>query len=184
VATLTAKDIAELIQRPGEPPSAAVNRLRNWVSSGIINAVGGQHPGTGYKRRFAGRAVLDAMLLQQLTDTFGSPAVSLVHTLAFISTMVRMQVAHPRTEPIDVLVISGPIRSRPMYAYLVGMERLARHISESDRGAHAVINLKRLLDRLPPDWMDDFPATQTERAALDALHRAQRSKRKKRKGKS
>ena len=36
MATLTAGDIAQMIQRPGEELRTAVDRVRNWTKEGLL----------------------------------------------------------------------------------------------------------------------------------------------------
>ena len=158
MATLTAKDIAERIQRPGEPLSAAVNRLRNWTATGIIKAEGEKHPGTGHKRLYSASALLHAMLLQTLTDTYGSPAAALVSSLVVLAGMVARATPRSRRGEPPAIVISGPIASGLSGMSVVPMKRIAKHISKSKHDVHTVIDLRRFFDRLPPDTFDDFEA--------------------------
>ena len=76
MTTLTAQDVARHIQRPGEPRIAAVDRFRNWAKMGLIKPTGERNPGTGRKKRYSKSAVLEAILLQTLTDALGSSAAS------------------------------------------------------------------------------------------------------------
>jgi DNA-binding transcriptional MerR regulator len=75
MATLTVRELAEKIQRPGEDLTVAVDRLRNWTKEGLIRPTGARHPGTGRKRQYPSSAIIDAQLLQWLTETIGMPAV-------------------------------------------------------------------------------------------------------------
>jgi hypothetical protein len=72
----TVKDIAKKIQRPSETLQAASDRLRNWTKEGLIKTVGERHPGTGRARKYPHQALVDAVLLQVLTDCTGISAVN------------------------------------------------------------------------------------------------------------
>jgi len=76
VATFTVKEIAAEIKRPMEPLQAAIDRLRNWTKEGLISTSGERHPGTGRARQYSQKALVDAVLLQALTDGTGIAAVS------------------------------------------------------------------------------------------------------------
>src|SRR5258708_33650273 len=73
--TVTAKDIAEKIQRPGEELQVAVDRLRNWTREGLIKPVGTKHPGKGRAKQYPRKAIFEAGLLQLLIDCTGIGAV-------------------------------------------------------------------------------------------------------------
>ena len=45
--TITAKDIAEKIKKPGEKRQVAVDRLKNWTREGLLKPTGEKHPGKG-----------------------------------------------------------------------------------------------------------------------------------------
>jgi hypothetical protein len=81
VATLTARDIARRIQRPGEKLQAAVDRVRNWTKEGIIGPIGDAHPGTGRKKKYSEAAARRAGILQALSDATGGAAVFLAHMI-------------------------------------------------------------------------------------------------------
>jgi hypothetical protein len=161
VATLTARDIAKHIQRPGEPLTAAVDRLRNWTKMGIIKPSGAKHPGTGRKKQYSSAALLETILLQTLTDTFGSSAVSLSSLIDQVSKMARAGVllgfeSKLHRQP-KVLVLSRPHGADAMAITKVNVKDLGEYISKSDLDTHMVLNLNRLFERLPYDWQDALP---------------------------
>jgi hypothetical protein len=158
LASLSARDIAKHIQRPKEPLTAAVDRLRNWTKMGIIKPSGERHPGTGRKKRYSTAALLEAVLLQALTDTLGSPAASLGSLIEQISKMVRHG-AYPGFQHPDfkVLVLSRPRGADALAIATVKPKDLGKYISESDLDVLMVLNLKHLFERLPYDTLDVFP---------------------------
>jgi hypothetical protein len=159
MAGMTARDIAKHIQRPGESLTAAVDRLRTWTKMGIIKPSGERHPGTGRKKRYSKPALLEAVLLQTLTDSFGSSAVSLRSLVEQV-----LKVRHgPLFEPgVDVLILSRPHDAEAMSIAPVKLKDLERYISESDLDVHTVLNLPQLFDRhamTSDEWTKFFRGT-------------------------
>jgi DNA-binding transcriptional MerR regulator len=74
VTSLTVREIAERIREPGEDLTAVVDRLRNYTKEGLLKPAGSRHPGTGRRRRYPERAVIDAAILSKLSQRFGIPA--------------------------------------------------------------------------------------------------------------
>jgi hypothetical protein len=176
MATLTVRDIAVHIQRAGEPLTAAIDRLRNWTKMGLIKPSGEQNPGTGRKKHYTTVALLEAVLLQALTDTLGSSAVSLSPLVAQISKMVRrgVIVGFPARHLAELLVLSKPPGADALSISVVEPKNLRRHISESGRTIHMVINISRIFKRLPYEWQDVFPET------IDAMRKLQKASNAKR----
>lgn len=179
MTTLTASDIAKYIQRPGEPLTAAVDRLRTWTKMGIIKPKGESHPGTGRKKRYSSNTALpEAVLLQTLVDTFGSPAASLSPLIANISRLASIgtgMIAPPdQTMLTTMLVIS---RSRDGSGTITSMEPkdLEKYISHFDRDVYVVINIKRLFGSLPFDWKE-FVRELQRRAKSPSRHWSQELK--------
>jgi hypothetical protein len=158
VATLTAQDIARHIKRPEEPLSAAVARLRNWTATGIIKAEGEKNPGTGHKRRYQVEALLEAVILQALIDAFGSPAASLASVIGDLSEAVFKAARRPKN---IVFVLSRRHGADHLEINAGALETLGEYISKSDLDVHTVINVKRLYERLPRDWLDAVRETET-----------------------
>ena len=159
MAGLTARDIAKHIQRPGKSLTAAVDRLRTWTKMGIIKPSGDRHPGTGRKKRYSKPALLQAVLLQTLTDSFGSSAVSLRSLVEQVLKKVRHG---PLFDPGDVLVLSRPHDAEAMSIARVKLKDLERYISKSGLDVHTVLNLPQFFDRHSDDseeWTEFFPGT-------------------------
>jgi hypothetical protein len=158
VAHLTARDIAKHIQRPGESLIAAVDRLRTWTKMGIIKPSGERHPGTGRKKRYSKPALLQAVLLQTLTDCFGSSAVSLRSLVEQVLKEVRQgQLFEPG---VHVLVLSRLHDAEAMSIARVTLKDLERYISKSDLDVHTVLDLPKFFDRhrmTSDEWTELFP---------------------------
>ncbi len=164
--TLTVRDIAEHIQRDGESLTSAVDRLRNWTDVGIIKAIGDKHPGTGRKKQYSRLALLQAVLLQALSDALGSPAVSLSELIHHLPRMV--QAGALLWKPDELVVLS---RSRgSLRVDIIESRKLGQHIAGSDLDVHIVVDLRHLFKGLlPDDLLDLFPRT---RAALESAKQA------------
>ena len=72
---LSVKDIADAIQRPGERLEAVIDKVRFWSDQGLIHQVGERNPGKGRARRYNRDSLLEAALLEVLTNVVGMPAV-------------------------------------------------------------------------------------------------------------
>jgi hypothetical protein len=72
--TLSVRDIAERVRRPGEELQVTIDRLRNWTDQNLIHQVGEKNPGKGRARVYGRDSLLEAALLEALTG-FGIPAV-------------------------------------------------------------------------------------------------------------
>ena len=71
MTSITVGDIARRIREPGEELSAVIDRLRNWTKEGLIKPVGDRSPGTGRKRLYPERAIIDAAILSRLARYYG-----------------------------------------------------------------------------------------------------------------
>jgi hypothetical protein len=146
-ATFTAREIAERIKQPDELISSALNRLKNWTNEGLITPIGDWHPGTGKKRLYREHALLDAVLLQTLTECTGVTAVQAAPLLAksqkhIVSTM------EDGTLPNSVLLISRSIGGREPKISSGKSSSIAKLIADAGpHDTHTVINLKMLFDR-------------------------------------
>lgn len=169
MAALTARDIAKYVQRPGESPTVAMDRVRNWAKMGLIKPIGEKHPGRGKSKKYNTAALLGAVLLQTLTDTFGSSATSLQSLVSQISKIVRHG-AHPgvkssRHDP-TVLVLSRPHGADALSMETVRVADLGKYLLDSDLNAHMVLNMGRLFSGLPINYFDILPEMKAEIEAL------------------
>lgn len=151
--TLTAGQVAQYIQRPDEPLSAAIARFRNWEKTGIIKAAGDSNPGTGRKKQYYTSAVLRGVLLQTLIDTFGSSAVSLSELTSEIEQLI---VNASRLREAELLLLSRPRGAERFTIRSIRAGQLRNYISGSSVDIHVVIDLKRLFDRVDHDWRNKF----------------------------
>ena len=157
MATLTAKttagSVAGYIRQPGEPLSAATDRLRNWTKVGIIQSEGEKHPGTGRAKQYSSAAILEAVLLQAFSNALGSPAVLLSPHVKQISKMVQQGIL----SDASVVVISGPPDVPDLRLGDVKLKNLGRYMSKHPGEVHIVLNLFQIFKRLPYDPIDAFP---------------------------
>jgi hypothetical protein len=170
--TLTAGQVARYIQRPDEPLGAAIARFRNWEKTGIIKAAGDSNPGTGRKKRFSSHALAEAILLQALTDTLGSPAVSVRPLVDKISKMgaysIPMAATHVRgkQEPgfrgPELIVLSKLPDSDELAVTPIELDDLQAYVSNTAPDIHVIINVKNLFERVAHNWSDAVVETVRE----------------------
>src|SRR6478672_1164102 len=100
VKAYSVSEIAEKIRRPGEDLRVVGDRIRNWTREGLLDPEGEKHPGTGRKRVYPESALLDAVLLEILTEAVGVPAVKAGPLLADAKFFMSRKLAN---EPLLVL---------------------------------------------------------------------------------
>jgi hypothetical protein len=169
--TLTAGQVAQYIQRPDEPLGAAIARFRNWEKTGIIKAAGDSNPGTGRKKQYYTSAVLRAVLLQTLIDTFGSSAVSLSELTSEIGQLI---VNASWLRESELLVLSRPRGGERFTIRKIRPGQIRNYISGASVDVHVVIDLKRLFDRIDHDWRKKFYEPSRYYAKTAALDAAQK----------
>ena len=132
MTTLTASDIAKYIKRPDETLTAAVDRLRNWTKMGLITPAGESNPGTGRKKQYSSAALLEAVLLQALSDGLGAPVVSLSAVVEQLSAMVvrghNSLIGSQKVAPM-VLVVSRAQGNDAMRVDMVREKNLGEFVS-------------------------------------------------------
>jgi hypothetical protein len=145
VATLTARDIAQRIQRPGEQLRAATDRLRNWTKEGLIKPVGDLHPGTGRKKRYAQSAVRRAMLLQIFSDATGGAAVFLAGMVDNVEPMLEEAI-----EKNAIFVIARRFDNPDQFEVTTWLRKdLGKALSNSKADVHIVFDPRRILEEEP-----------------------------------
>jgi hypothetical protein len=80
--TVTVGEIAQRIKEPGEELSAIVDRLRSWTKEGLLKPLGKRKPGTGVKRVYAERAIIDAAILSLLSRHYGAASPKMLSLFA------------------------------------------------------------------------------------------------------
>lgn len=95
MAKLTVGEIAKRIQEPGEDLTVVVDRLRNWTGEGLLKTLD-HNPGTGRKRLYPERALIDAAILSRLTRYFGVRAPQVSPLFSGVLDLVVRQV--PKTK--------------------------------------------------------------------------------------
>ena len=76
---ITVGEIARRIKEPGEDESTVIDRLRSWTKEGLLTLASERNPGTGRKREYQERAIVEAAILSKLSRHFGiwAPRLSL-----------------------------------------------------------------------------------------------------------
>lgn len=146
--TVTAKDIAEKIKRPGEPMQVAVDRLRNWTREGLIKPTGEKHPGTGRAKRYPRRAIVEAVLLQILIDCTGIGAINAGPLLD--AAKVRLAPLLKDGSFEDAVLMIARSASRSEFHMAAGpLKSLPQMLSESgDHDTYTIVKLRKLFDHL------------------------------------
>lgn len=146
MATFTVKEIAAKIKRPMEPLQAAVDRLRNWTKEGLISTSGERHPGTGRARQYSQKALVDAVLLQALTDGTGISAVSAAPILKDAKKHISDR---PLTTVRSFLIIS---RSAGGQGFTMGIASsggdLLQWFNRNNQDTHIIVDLNRFFVRI------------------------------------
>jgi hypothetical protein len=146
VTNFTARDVAQRIQRPGETLTTAVDRLRDWVREGLLRPVGERHPGTGRKRQYSRAEMIDAILLETLVEAGGLKAVA---AAPLLKEFRKHLPTSPTAEPF--LIVSRSAGTKRLSFGGGKMSALSNHITHSEHQIHVVLNIRKILDRLPPD---------------------------------
>jgi hypothetical protein len=79
VTIITVGEIARRVKEPGEDESVVIDRLRSWTKEGLLTLANERNPGTGRKRHYDERAIVEAAILSKLSRYFGiwAPRVNL-----------------------------------------------------------------------------------------------------------
>jgi hypothetical protein len=145
--TLTVSEIAERVRRPHEDVRIAGDRIRNWTREGLLEPVGEKNPGTGKVRRYPESALIDAALLQVITDCTGVAAVAagglLNDARAFFARMKRAGDLESAA-----LVISKSVGETKWTMSHVKAEKIAQYLAQDAHDTHTVILVNRLLKHI------------------------------------
>ena len=145
--TFTVSEIAERIRRPHEDLRIAGDRIRNWTREGLLQPIGEKNPGTGKVRRYPESALIDAALLQVITDCTGVAAVAAGDLLNEARAIfARMKKAGDLKSA--ALVISKSVGQTRWTISHVKAEKIAQFLAQDDHDTHTVIQMNRLLKHI------------------------------------
>jgi hypothetical protein len=138
--TVSVGDIAEKVKRPGEALQTAIDRVKNWAKEGLIKPEGGKNPGVGRRRQFSHGTLIDAVMIQILTDGTGMRAVDAVEIIRdpkWASTIRK---------PSDgnFFVVSRSITKDDWSIGSTKKSALSQVITQSPRDIHIVLDLNNL----------------------------------------
>lgn len=145
--TFTVGEMAERIKRPGEGTEAAIYRLQNWTKEKIIQPIEETRPGTGKRRLYSRASLVDALLVQLLTDAMGMPALKIASQLHEL----RKYVPEDRPSGISVLVISTSLGSDRWAIGGAKTSHLSKFVGDSDYDVHVIVDLRKFYARLEED---------------------------------
>ena len=113
---------------------------------GIIKPSGEQNPGRGRAKEFTSANLLEALLLQTLTDTLGGPASGVRDILDQAKKMVSRHLAMSDFKEWALVITREP---DGFGLGMVRLKNLAKCVSDrSEFGAHMVLTLIYLSARL------------------------------------
>lgn len=142
VQTVSAKDIAQRVRSPHESLQTAIDRVRNWAKEGLIKPAGVAHPGKGRARQYDNWAIIDAALLQVLTECTGMPAVKVEPMLE--SARDQLLANWPRKK--RTLLVIGQSRNGDLTITGGSIEGLPAYLNKRPHDTYTLIDLKRLVD--------------------------------------
>jgi hypothetical protein len=149
VTTLTVSEIAKRIQEPGEALAVVVERLRNWTKEGLIRPTGKRNPGTGRRRRYPQRAVIDAAILSKLSLFFGIAAPKVVlfdGALDLVAGDVPTVIEHGRKGQTAFLVVGVAYSDDPKNPILLLSEIV--YVDSAHRSFNERLPGRRIAHRL------------------------------------
>jgi len=145
--TLTVSEIADRIRRPHEDVRIAGDRIRNWTREGLLEPVGEKNPGTGKVRRYPESALIDAALLQVITDCTGVAAVAAGGLLNEARTIFASMKKAGNLKSA-ALVISKSVGETKWTMNRVNADKIAQYLAQDAHDTHTVIQVNRLLQHI------------------------------------
>lgn len=153
---ITVKDIAERVRRPGEQLQTAIDRVRNWTKEGFLSVVGDKNPGIGRARKYSKNALLEAALLDMLSDA-GMTAAGTAHNMRKLMEISKkywepFQSAHQARRPAPgddrpLLVVSNMTGGMTLF-YDMKLSELQDFMLSGRATLHTIIDLEILFERL------------------------------------
>jgi hypothetical protein len=155
MAKFTVSEIAERIRRPKQDRRALMLRLRNWTKEGFLSPSGDGNPGTGRKRLYPESALIEALVLNFLTDAIGMQTVKGEAMKEYIKDLRSplwndlLNLAKAQKEKDGAVLLIGRSADRADInvnkTYLTKVDEV---IKRSDHDVHIVIDLKRMFSPL------------------------------------
>jgi hypothetical protein len=187
----TVNEIAEKIRYEHEPLKKAADRVRNWTREGLLTIAGESHPGTGRARHYKHDAMLEAGLMQMLTDSTAMPVAGAGPTLRAIKKIVidewRAAGAYEPGPPMDryytlegqpghntadrqILVISQSFGRKGMAICGMQHQKIQEHLMPERYLTHTIIDLQVMFQRLLHPLDAPFPSPEMVARASQATN--------------
>jgi hypothetical protein len=146
--TVSVGEIGEKVRRPGETLQTAIDRVKNWAKEGLIKAES-KNPGVGRSRQFSESTLVDALLLQFLTDAIGKSVAVAPHLedLREEVSSARKHMRRPNAENV-FLAIARPLGSDEWQMVATPVSKLEMWLSKKSADTYTLIDLGRLFARL------------------------------------
>lgn len=162
---ISVKDIAVRIQRPGETLQTATDRVRNWTKEGLLSLAGEKNPGVGRARNYAKDALLEASLLDVLSDggMTAARAAPYMRMLMGVTEKYWKSTGNFQSESLGkkggqarrsrevdrpLLAISKSIGKAELGIADIRLSKLEDFVRTAGRNLHTIIDLQLLFDRL------------------------------------
>jgi DNA-binding transcriptional MerR regulator len=145
--TLTVSDIAERIRRPHEDLRIAGDRIRNWTREGLLVPAGEKNPGTGKVRRYPETALIDAALLQVITDCTGVAAVAAGELLKE-ARKIFSRAQKDGSLRDSTFVISKSVGETRWTMNGIPFAKIQEYLASDPHDTHTVIGIQKLLDHV------------------------------------
>ena len=141
--TVSVNELAEQVRRgPDEDVRIAADRVRSWTREGLLTTVGEKNPGTGKSRQYHRKALVEAALLQALTETM---RIS-VANIRPVFVDVKKHAATVMNDPGGLVVLS-----RTPDKWVIDSttrSELSSFVEENPAEAHTIIDLSLLFARV------------------------------------
>jgi hypothetical protein len=141
---LTVSDIAEMIVRPGEDIRAAGDRIRNWTKEGLLIPLGEKNPGTGRSRLYPEAAMLEAMVLRELTEAIGLQPLK---TRFFARWLTSEESPLPKNGLRGFYLVMGNDDGDEVCAR-VPVKKILEFLKDAELTSWITIDLGKLVDQL------------------------------------
>jgi hypothetical protein len=164
VQEISVRDIAERIQRPGETLQTAIDRVRNWTKEGFLSLIGDKNPGIGRARNYSKDALLEASLLDILSDGGMTAARAAPHMRLLMKVVEKYwktvgpfhadhlvgkrPATKRKSRERPLLVISKSVGKGELGIADLKLSELEDYVLSAGRNLHTIVDLEILFDRL------------------------------------
>jgi hypothetical protein len=148
MAGLTVRELAERIATKGDNLATITERIRHWTDEDMLTVIGDRNPGTGKKRLYDQKALVEALILTIISEAVGHA----VTTPAFIKVFKAARkdddfALHSAQEPSERFFVVEHDRKRGISIWPSWGKYLLQNLSDSKFEAHVVLDLWKVHQR-------------------------------------